>query len=66
MAAETVVGGGGTFSQNFSFLALMVWYWRRFEDLEEKSEVMNQSMNDKGVRVLECLLIIIKKSYNNL
>ena len=49
-------GGEGSISQNFSFLAPMVWNWRHFEDLEEKSEVMNQSMNDKGVRVF-----IIKK-----
>ena len=41
--------GGLTFSQNFSSLALTVcdlWY---YEDLEEKDEWMNESMNDGAV-----------------
>ena len=39
--------GGWTFSQNFSFLALLVcdlWY---FEDLEQKAHGLSELMNDK-------------------
>ena len=41
--------GGWIFSQNFSSLALTVcdlWY---YEDLEEKADSVNESMNDKAV-----------------
>ena len=41
--------GGWTFSQNFSSLALTIcdlWY---YEDLEEKDELMNESINYKAV-----------------
>ena len=40
-------------SQNFSFLALMVWELRFFEDLEENdqsvTEIMNELIIDKAV-----------------
>ena len=41
--------GGLTFSQNFSSLALTIcdlWY---YEDLEEKDDSLNQSVNDEAV-----------------
>ena len=43
--------GGWTFSQNFSTLALTVcdlWY---YEDLEEKDDSMNQSINQLMTRL---------------
>ena len=46
-------GGGWTFSQNFSSLALSVCTGMWFEDLEEKDDWINESMNelinDEGV-----------------
>ena len=45
-----VTGGGrGTFSENFSLLALTTWEGRFVEYLEEKAHWLNQLMNDKGV-----------------
>ena len=38
-----------TFSQNLSSLALTVWDWRCFEDLEENDESVNELFIDKGV-----------------
>ena len=52
---DTFGGGGWTFSQNFSSLALTVcdlWY---YEDLEEKDELMNQSINDEAVYRTACV-----------
>ena len=42
-------GEGLTFSQNFSFLTLMVWDGKGFEDLEEKDDSINEIMNDECV-----------------
>ena len=65
-----------TFSQNFSYLALTVWEWKRFEviftndDLltEWMNEWMNEWMSDNGVcRTVPAkpvLLIIMKKNKN--
>ena len=41
-------GEGGTFSQKLSSLALTVWKRQCFETWEEKDQLMNQVMNDKG------------------
>ena len=41
-------GGGWTFSQNFSFLALMVWVYWWLEGLEEKADSLTELINDKG------------------
>ena len=38
-------GGGWTFSQIVSYLALMVWVYWFFEDLEEKHHWLNQCLN---------------------
>ena len=39
-------GGGWTFSQNFSFPALMVWDGQCLEDSEQKDDRLNESMNE--------------------
>ena len=39
-------GGGWTFSQNFSFSALMLWDRQCLEDSELKGDPMNELMND--------------------
>ena len=41
--------GGWTFSQNFSSLALTVYDLWYYEDLEEKDESINQSINHEAV-----------------
>ena len=38
------VGGGWTFSQNFSSLALTVWVYWCCEDMEEKGQSINKSV----------------------
>ena len=42
-------GGGWTFSQNFSSLALTVCEGWWFEDLEEKGDLMNELTSDEAV-----------------
>ena len=42
-------GGGCTFTQNFSFLALTVWDLWCCEDWEEKGELLNELINHEAV-----------------
>ena len=55
--------GGWTFSQNFSSLALTVcdlWY---YEDLEEKADLISQSMNHEAVyRIAPATSGLLKKT----
>ena len=39
-----------TISQNVSFLALMVWEWRCYEDISTKDDLLTESMSNEGVR----------------
>ena len=43
------LGGGWTFCQNFSYLAISVWAGKWFEDLEEKDRWITQLISDKAV-----------------
>ena len=38
--------GEGTFSQNFSSLALPVWEWTCYDDIFTKADSVNQSINE--------------------
>ena len=42
-------GGRWTFSQQVSSLALTVWEWRCFKDLEEKDDSVGFLINYQGV-----------------
>ena len=58
-------GGGWTFSQNFSSLALTVLDLWFLEDLEEKDESVTELMSDKAVCRTLGLLIILEILFLN-
>ena len=63
-------GGGRTFSQNFSSLALTVWDLWHLEDLEEKDESATNLINEEAVcrtapATPVLLIIYVNKSWNN-
>ena len=43
--------GGWTFSQNLISLAITVWEWRRFEDLDEE-DILQSELVDESPRYL--------------
>ena len=52
-AWHVTLGGGWTFCQNFSSLALLVWAGKWFEDLDKKDDSLNQSINELMTKEFE-------------